>query len=456
MDWNAALLLLLAGVLVVANGFFVAAEFALVKVRPVRIEQMVLDKRPMARACLWLSNRMESALSACQLGITMASLALGWVGEPAFARLLHPVFEWLKIESPAVIHTTSFAIAFTLITGVHLVIGEQAPKIYAIRRPERMLVWCALPLRLFMVVTYPLMMALNWSTSLLLGWVGLEDGGHHDAPHSEDEIRALIREAHLRGEVTPSEHHLINAVFEFDDMVCRRVMLPRSEVDFFDIHDSVEESIVMARRTRHTRYPVCDGSLDDVLGVVHVKDLVGLDIAPNFDWQQIMRPPKKVHENMPISKLLRHFQATHQLMAFVIDEYGTVIGIVTLENVLEQIIGAVADEFDVEQPDFVPQGQDRWLIKGSVDVDELERHLGVRFDDMEVDTFSGLLTAIADRIPTTGDRIDFGPYEAEILEARDNRAIEVRVVRRSTMTSDEVAEAAEAKTDRNGAGEGEG
>jgi CBS domain containing-hemolysin-like protein len=430
MDWNAVLLLFVAAVLVVANGFFVAAEFALVKIRPVRIEQMVIDRRPFARIAQGISNRLEAALSACQLGITMASLALGWVGEPAFAKLLHPVFELLKIESAALVHGISFAIAFTFITAIHLVIGEQAPKIYAIRQPERMLLWCALPLRIFMMLSYPLMVTLNWTTSLLLGWIGLKDQGHHEVPHSEDEIRALISEAHLHGDLTRSEHHLINAVFEFDDMVCRRVMLPRSEVDFFDIHDSIQESISMARRTKHTRYPVCDGSLDEVLGVIHVKDLVGLEIDNTFEWTTIMRPPKKVPENMPISKLLRHFQATHQLMAFVIDEYGTVIGIVTLENVLEQIIGAVADEFDTEQPDIVPEGPDQWVIKGSVGIEELERLLGITFGDVDVDTFSGLLTDLNDRLPAAGDSVDLGPYTAEVLDVRDNRAIEIRVSRK--------------------------
>ena len=370
----------------------------------------------------------------------MASLALGWVGEPAAARLLHPVFDVLGIEDELLIHGISFAIAFTLITAIHLVIGEQAPKIYAIRRPERMLIWCAIPLRIFMLLSYPLMVTLNWSTSLLLGWIGLSDGDHHDVPHSEDEIRALIREAHLRGDLTRSEHHLINAVFEFDDTVCRRVMLPRAEVDYFDINATIEDSIAMARRTKHTRYPVCAGSLDEVLGVVHVKDLVGLAIGDGFDWQQIMRPPKKVPENMPISKLLRHFQATHQLMAFVIDEYGTVIGIATLENVLEQIIGAVADEFDVEQPDFVPEGKDQWRIKGSVGISDLERHLGIVFGDVDVDTFSGLLTDIADRLPVVGDRIDLGPYEAEVLEVRDNRAIEVRVSRKPAHATEDLSQ----------------
>ena len=246
---------------------------------------------------------------------------------------------------------------------------------------------CAAPLKWFCLLTYPLMAALNAATSLVLKMLGLRTGADQEAPHSEQEIRALLHDAHTRGNLTRSEHRLLNAVFEFDDMICRHIMLPRSDVEFFDVNHSVAECIALARRTKHTRYPVCDGSLDEVLGVVHVKDLVGVNVTESFDWKSIMRPPRKVPENLPISKLLRHFQASHQLLAFVIDEYGTVIGVVTLENVLEQIIGDVEDEFDTEQTNIVPDGPDEWIVLGSTPVDDVERRLGIPYGEAEVDTF---------------------------------------------------------------------
>ncbi len=419
----------IALLLVVLNGFFVAAEFALVKVRPSRVDQLVVEGRAFAGTAQWLSNRMEATLSACQLGITMASLALGWVGEPAFASLLEPLFQELGITSAVALHTTSFIVAFTAITALHLVIGEQAPKIFAIRRPEDMLLWCALPLRVFYLFSYPLMAGLNWTTMIVLRLVGLTSDQVHEVPHTEEEIRLLIREAHERGSLTGSEHRLINAVFEFDDMICRRVMVPRADVDFFDIHAPVSECLDLARQTKHTRYPVCDGSLDDVLGVVHVKDLVGVEIDEDFNWASIMRPPRKVPDELPISKLLRHFQATHQLLALVVDEYGTVIGIVTLENVLEQIIGAVDDEFDEQQPNVVTHGPDQFLIQGSTPIEELERKFGISRGDAEADTFSGLLAHRAQRLPMAGDEFKFGDYVAEVLEVRDDRAVRVRLSR---------------------------
>ncbi len=419
--------LILALALVLANGFFVAAEFALVKVRVSRVEHLVAQRKFFAKTARWLALRLERALSACQLGITMASLALGWVGEPAFAALLEPLLELLGIHSAAVLHTLSFIIGFTVITALHLVIGEQGPKIFAIRQPETMLLWTALPLKAFYIVSYPLMIGLNAATAWLLKSIGLKDADGHEVPHTEEEIRALLREAHIHGNLTRNEHRLLDAVFEFDDLICRRIMLPRGEVEIIDINDPVEESIEHIRRTKHTRYPVCDGSLDEVMGVLHVKDLIGRKLDNSFKLQSIMRPPKKVPESMPISKLLRHFQGTHQLLAFVIDEYGTVIGIVTLENVLEEIIGNVADEFDVEDPDIVPDGPGAFVIDGSAAVYDVERELGLSFGANDADSMSGLLMHFAQRIVNAGDVIDLGIAQAKVLEVSDDRATRLRI-----------------------------
>ncbi len=420
--------LLLAIALVIANGFFVAAEFSLVKVRVGRVEQMVAARRFFSRTALWLAQRLERSLSACQLGITMASLALGWVGEPAFKALLEPVLHAVGLQSERTVHTISLIVGFTVITALHLVIGEQAPKIFAIRKPESMLLWCAVPLKIFYLLTYPLMLALNAATAWLLKHIGLSGGDEHAVPYTEEEIRALLREAHIQGNLTRSEHRLLDAVFEFDDMICRRIMCARGEVEFIDINDSPADVINMLRRTKHTRYPVCDGSLDNVLGVLHVKDLIGREIDDQFSFTTIMRPPKKVPENMPISKLLRHFQGTHQLLAFVLDEYGTVIGVVTLENVLEEIIGNVSDEFDVEAPDIVPDGPGAYIVAGSAAVEDVERRLGLLFGETDVDTMAGLLTHFAERIVNVGDIVDLGGIaEAKVLEVLDDRTNRLRI-----------------------------
>ncbi|MEO8498597.1 MAG: hemolysin family protein, partial [Planctomycetota bacterium] len=413
--------------LVLLNGFFVAAEFALVKVRLSQIEQLVAERRMFAKTAQWLAKRLDSSLSACQLGITMASLALGWVGEPAFAHLITPVLEAAGITSATMVHGIAFVIAFSTITALHLVIGEQAPKIFAIRRPEMMILWCAAPLWFFYFMLYPFLFVLNLTTSFLLRLVGLTGATEHETPHTEDEIRALLAYAHTHGKLSRSEHRLLNAVFEFDDMICRRVMVPRGEVDFFDVNTTFAECLALAKETKHTRYPLCDGSLDKVLGVIHLKDLLGLaSDGANLNLKKFMRPARKVPESMPISRVLRHFQATHQLLAFVVDEYGTTIGIVTLENVLEKIVGPVEDEFDAEEPSITELSPGRFIILGSTLVEEAERELRLELGDEDMDTVAGLLMARAQRMPVAGDKIRFHGAIAEILEVQDDRATRIQ------------------------------
>jgi CBS domain containing-hemolysin-like protein len=424
--------ILTALVLVLVNGFFVAAEFALVKIRISRIEQLVLQGRMFAKTAKWLAQRLEHSLSACQLGITMASLALGAIGEPAVAHLLKPLLSRVGLGSEPLLHAVSFAISFTVVTALHLVIGEQAPKVFAIRNPEPMLLACALPLKIFYILTYPLMFILSVSTDALLRMLGADEKSKSAIPYSEEEIRALLREAHVHGNLTRSEHSLINAVFEFDDMVCRRIMVARKDIDFVDINDPLDSVLGMIRRTKHTRYPICDGSLDSILGVLHVKDLAVASVLPDFQWTSLMRPPKKVPENMPISKLLRHFQGTHQHMAFVVDEYGTIIGLVTLENVLEEIIGEVADEFDVEEPEIVPDGSDSYIVLGSTGVQVVENRLGIKFEEADVDTVGGLLVHYAERLLVAGDVIELPGATAKVLSVSDDRATKVRITLSTT------------------------
>ncbi len=422
------LFLSLAAALILLNGFFVAAEFSLVKVRISRIEQLAKAGKPFAGTARWLATRLDESLSACQLGITMASLALGWVGEPAFAALVEPVLGWGGVTDQRAIHVLGFAIAFSVITGLHLVVGEQFPKIFAIRRPEMVLLWCALPLKFCYAILYPFLIILNVVTSFLLRMVGIHGASDHGSVNTEEEIRALLREAHVHGNLSRSEHRLINNVFEFDDLIVRRVMLPRGKVVFFDVNEPISALRELVRRTMHTRYPVCDGSLDKVLGVVHIKDLLTVpESDKSFDVRTIMRPPKKVHETMPISRVLRHFQATHQLMAFVIDEYGTITGMVTLENVLERIVGEVDDEFDNANPNIVPAGLREFIVNGSTPIDEARRKLQIPLTESdEADTVSGLLMDHSGQILSQGDRIEVDGAVAEILEMKNDSATKIR------------------------------
>ncbi len=420
--------LAIAIALIALNGFFVAAEFALVKVRLSRIEQLVGDKRAFALTARWLARRLDESLSACQLGITMASLALGWVGEPAFARLVEPLLGFVGVTDDKVIHVVGFLVAFLAITSLHLVIGEQFPKIFAIRQPERVLLWFAAPLKFFYAILFPFLIVLNMVTTALLKLCGVDGASEHNGPSTEEEIRALLREAHVHGNVTRSEHSLINNVFEFDDLIVRRVMLPRGNVDFFDINDSVEDFYDLIRRTKHTRYPVCDRSLDHVLGVIHIKDLLCQSIDSDLNIRKIVRPPRKVPESMPISRVLKHFQATHQLMAFVIDEYGTITGMVTLENVLERIVGDVDDEFDHADPNIVPTGTNEYVVLGTTPISELVSKFGIdEIEDADADTFAGMLVEMEERLLIQGDEIRLKGATARILEVKNDSPSKIQL-----------------------------
>jgi len=421
------LMIFLAGLLVLINGFFVAAEFALVKIRESRIEEMVKEKRPFASTASWLVERLDASLSACQLGITMASLGLGWIAEPAVAHLLRPLILSAGITSEILIHGIAFTIAFTTITAFHLVLGEQAPKIAALRRPETAVLWCALPLKIFYYLSYPFMAALNSTTAFLLRKAGIEGGSEHEIPHSEEEIRALLMHAHVAGELSRSEHRLINAVFEFDELICRRVMLPRADVVYLDTRHSLSEAIDIFHQTKHTRYPLCDSSLDKIVGVVHIKDLIGLSADTDFDLSSVIRPPQYVLETMPVRRLLRQFQATHQHLAFLVDEYGTVSGIVTLDNILESIIGPVEDEFDDEQPEILSEGPKVYLVSGNTSIDAINQRFDFKLVADDVDTIAGLMMARTDKLLAPGDQVELSGATAEVLEVKGPRVIRIRL-----------------------------
>ena len=422
--------LAIAAFLVILNGYFVAAEFALVKVRLSQIDKMVAENLPFAKMAHWLAVRMDHSLSACQLGITMASLALGYVGEPAFAILLEPIFKMVGVESDKWLHIFSFMVSFSVITSLHLVIGEQAPKIFAIRRPQSMVRWCAPLMVFFFYLLFPFMYVLNWATEVFLKLVGLTGGGGHGSVHTEDEIKAVLRESYFHQQLTDSEHALLNRVFEFDDLLCREVMLPRSDVQILDIDLPMKELMEIVQKTRHTRYPVCKGSLDSLLGVVHVKDLVGLDtVDSNFDLKTVLREPKKVPESMPITLVLSSIQKSRQLMTFVVDEYGLSVGVCTLENVLEKIVGPVDDEFDsVEAPLIQKVGEREYLVDGSALIREVERELDISLSMEGVDTVAGAVMSRGRKVPEAGDKVEFDNATAEVLEISHDHAEKIRIV----------------------------
>ena len=433
------MLIALAVFLLFLNGFFVAAEFALVKLRPSQIEVLVAEGRRFAKTTQWLSDHLDAALGACQLGITIASLGLGWVGEPAVARFTEPLLVSAGVSSPAVVHGVSFAIAFSIITALHLVIGELAPKAVAIRRAVPTALACAVPLRWFYLAFYPVLAVLNGAALALLRVFGIDSADSPHGDHSEEEIRALVTRAKVAGELSRAEHELLSAVFEFDDLICRQVMLPRGDIVFIRIDQPYDEWMKLVRRTKHTRYPICNESLDKTIGVVHIKDLLDVDADDSDALTRLMRPPHMVPESMPMTRLLRQFQAIRQHLALVVNELGTVTGMVTLENAIEQIIGPVEDEFDVETPEIVPAGNHTFLVDGRALIESVERELAVSLggDAPTTDTLSGLLVLRLGRMLQTGDVVEFPGVRAAVVDVKGGRAGRIRLTVGSETSADD-------------------
>ena len=416
--------------LVIMNGFFVAAEFAIVKVRPTQIAPYVASGDRRGKMTQRLIDNLDAYLSACQLGITLASLGLGWIGEPAFARLIEPVVMRIPGASEALLHSISFALAFSTISALHIVIGELAPKSLAIRKPEPTSLWAAFPLHLFYVATKPAIWLLNSAANGFLKVLGIEPASEDELGHDEEELRRLLASA-APHRLSPTKRELLDNIFELSDRVARQVMVPRGDVVHLSTENDVEESLTLARESGHTRFPLCNGDLDHTVGLVHIKDLFRAG-APPTDLKDVMRPIAAVPETMPLDRLLKRMRAERHHMAVVLDEYGGASGIVTLENVIEEIVGQIQDEFDAERPDVLKQGDGLYLVSGALRIDELEQELGVEISDRNEDTLAGVVLSELGRSASEGDRVELGPLSIEVMEIDGNRITKLRVRRAET------------------------
>lgn len=420
--------LIITAVLILLNGFFVAAEFALVKVNASKIKAMQKNGNPFATTAQWLYKRLNMALSACQMGITMASLALGWIGEPALAHLMRPLLMAMGITSETVVHGVAFGIAFALITSIHIVIGEQFPKIYAIRKPIKIVGWTALPLKVFYILFYPFMWLLDRVTSKMLAMVGITSANEHESILTEDEIRASLSIAHHQGDLSHYEHQLLDAAFKFDDQIARQIMLPRQDIEYFDTNLEYVENLDKALKTKHSRFPLCNGSLDEIIGVVHIKDLLGLEITEGLELKKISRTPIFIPENYPIQQLLQDFKKSKQHIAFIEDEYGNMIGMVTLENVLEQLVGNVEDEFDSEQAEIIKESNHHFIVSGELSINHLNDSLDLNLESEDSDTISGLIIEKSGKFINQGFKIEIAPgITAEVLQLKGRRIHRLRL-----------------------------
>src|SRR5438067_7998247 len=361
MDTNALIAFGLTVLLVLANGFFVAAEYAFVRIRKTQLDELAQQGSARARLSASVVDKLDQYISASQLGVTLCSLAIGWIGEPAVAALLAPVFTWLPAPFLEVI---SFALAFGVITYLHIVVGELAPKYLAIQRALARAPWCAYPLHLFYRVIYPFIALVNTSANAILRIAGIRPTDEVN-DHSEEELKMLVAVSTRKGVLQESERVIVGRAMEFADRVVRQVMIPRTEIVAVEEDAPIAELVATARQHHFSRFPVFHDDLDHVIGIVHVKDLVGVDRASHAKARDVMRKVPIMPETMRLDQALAEFRRQRVRLAVVVDEFGGTAGLVTLEDVLEQLVGEVQDEFDTEAPAFKEETPGTFVVDRS-------------------------------------------------------------------------------------------
>ena len=429
--------------LVLLNGFFVASEFAIVKVRGSQLEALEESGESRAAFARHVVAHLDAYLSATQLGITLASLALGWVGEPFLAKMLQPFFHLAGVSSEGIIRTVSVTLAFAVITFLHIVLGELAPKSLAIRKSVGTSLWVARPLALFHITFRPAIWFLNGAANLVLKHVfQLQPASEHELAHSEEELRVILAESERAEEVSPLGKSILINALDMADRVVRDITTPRGEVVFLNTEDTFEENLKRALDSRHTRFPLCDGHLDSTIGLVHIKDMLKLMREPGADMHSIKRDILPVPEMMPLEKLLTFFLARHAHLGLVVDEFGGTVGVVTLDNVLEELVGEIQDEFDAENPEFKRINADEFTVQGGVGLYELHDLAGLELESADVSTIGGYVTHLIGHLPKQGEHVRIEDYTVTISQSDGRRVGQLHFKR---LNETEIKAAAEEK-----------
>jgi len=409
--------MLLVAFLVFLNGFFVAAEFAIVKIRATQLEPLVIKGHRRAKIARRIVQNLDAALSATQLGITLASLGLGWFGEPAFAKLLEPAMHWLRVESPEVQHTISFVIAFSIITFLHIVFGELAPKSMAIQRPLPVSLWVAQPLEWFYKITFPFIWALNHTALWLLRRVGIEPASEAELVHSQEELRLMFAATTEHSGATSLGKEVVLNALDLSRRESRDVMRPRGEIVTLDTTASIAECLDIAEKTRYSRFPLCvEGDVDKTLGIIHFKDLFAMRLRAKTgaDLLPVARKAVFVPPTCRLERLLQLLLDRKLHLSIVVDEYGGTLGIVTLENILEELVGQIQDEFDQEKP-LVEQLGNEWKIEGTLPLHDLADLVEESLEESEeITTTSGYVTHRLGGFPKAGDTLVLGQYRLRV------------------------------------------
>ncbi|WP_257346149.1 hemolysin family protein [Pseudalkalibacillus decolorationis] len=419
--------LFMVAVLILLTAFFVAAEFAIVKIRKTKIDTLADEGNQNAKAVQKILGNLDGYLSACQLGITITALGLGWLGEPTVEDLLHPVFENFEL-SETVATTLSFAIAFSAITFLHVVLGELAPKSVAIQKAETVSLMLAKPLIFFNRIMFPFIWTLNGAARILVKMFGLPPANEHEAAHSEEELRMILSESYKKGEINQAEMEFVNNVFEFDEKMAKEIMVPRTEMLCLFLEDSFDENLSIMKEEKYTRYPVADDDKDRILGVVNVKEIFNDYISDKHKpLEEYVRPVAHVSETAPIKELLRKLQKSRSHMAIVVDEYGGTAGLLTVEDIIEELVGEIQDEFDIdEKPMFQKVSKDKTIVDAKVLISEVNEMLGTEIDNSDIDTIGGWV--LSEKMEAEkGTMIEKGGFQFTVTENDGHQIKELEI-----------------------------
>lgn len=416
--------------LVLANGFFVAAEFAIVKVRSTQIETLLHEKNARAKIAKEVITHLDAYLSATQLGITIASIGLGWFGEPAVSRMIAPLIDFFGIVNPQIIHALSFIIGFSVITFLHITLGELAPKSAAIQYPKITTLWISYPLRVFYIIFKPFIFFLNGSANLMLRIIGIRPVGEHELSHSEAEIRLLIADGRKSGVIDATEFKLIENIFDFTETTVKEIMVPRTQMFALDIDRSFDENFKMAVDSGFTRIPVFRETVDTLIGILYVKDLFKIDRSSEHDLTKILRPVYFAPETTSISRLMHDFQQQKIHIGIVIDEFGGTSGLITLENILEKIVGQIQDEYDDEKKEFEAHADGSFTVDAKMRIDAFNDQFHSDLPaDRDYETLAGFLNEKAGHIPNLSEEIRHGNIVFKITKKSPKQIQQVKIVR---------------------------
>jgi len=436
--------LLFALFLVLLNGLFVAAEFAFVKLRSTQVERLVQEGRSGAGLVSEATGKLDAYLSVCQLGITISSLGLGWIGEPAFAHLIGPLLAPLGVSEGS-IHVISFGLAFGTITFLHVVFGELAPKSLAIARAEGTSLFVAPFMKIFYYPFLPGIVVFNGTANAVVRLFGVPPASETEETHSEEEVRMIVSQSARRGAVERDEEEMVDAVFELNDKVAREIMVPRPDTVTLPAEMPLKTLVSVAAAGNYTRYPIYEGdSSDRIIGAVHVKDVLRAvesegGLESDLTARDLMREVLIVPENRRIDEILEDFQRQELQIAIVIDEWGSFEGLFTLEDIIEEIVGEIRDEFDEEEPALHELPDGSYAIDGRIPIGVVNEALGSEFESEDFDTIGGLVLGHLGRVPEVGDEVRLDGYLLRVDEVDGPRVAQV-IAREAPQEADQTAE----------------